>query len=140
VTHPDKWTKWDPLLKSFEYKQLTPIHRVYHLCFNGVFPYGGRDTVYLETRKTLADGSVVISTRGIDHPAYPETTSYVRARLIAGGWHVRPIANTTSKCQVTYFISTDPKLALVPKWVLAMAATRLPGVIDKVRAGIKAEP
>jgi hypothetical protein len=26
------------------------MHRVYHLCFNGVFPYGARDIVYLETQ------------------------------------------------------------------------------------------
>jgi hypothetical protein len=49
----DNWKAWDPLLKGFEFIQLTAIHRVYHLTFNSYFPYGERDIVYLETKKEV---------------------------------------------------------------------------------------
>jgi hypothetical protein len=47
----------------------------------------------------------VIATRGISHPAYPETSSYVRARLVAGGWHIRPAADNPNRSLVLSFVS-----------------------------------
>lgn len=129
----DNWKAWDPLLKGYEFKQLTPIHRVYHLTFNSYFPYGERDIVYLETKKELPDGSLVLATTAIDHPDYPVTPAYVRANLKAGGWHVRPFPGNPDVSVVTYFMNTDPLLAMIPNWVLNLASTRFPAIIEKLR-------
>jgi len=129
----DNWKAWDPLLKGFEYIQLTPIHRVYHLTFNSYWPYGERDIVYLETKKELPDGSLVLATTAIDHPKFPVTPAYVRANLKAGGWHVRPFPGNPAISTVTYYMNTDPLLAFVPTVLLNLASTRFPAIIEKLR-------
>jgi len=76
----------------------------------------------------------VLATRGIDHDAFPVTDTYVRAVPKSGGWHFRPVVGKPNLTLATYYMNTDPLLAMVPKFLISMASTRFPAIIDKLRA------
>jgi len=140
VSNCENWRQWDPMLKDVEYKQLADHLRLYHLYFHGVFPYQARDVVYIELNTGLEDGSFVLSSRQVKHDTYPEKPDdYVRAKLKAGGWHIRPVKDNPQQSEVTYFMHSDPDLAIVPTFIINWSVSRFPAIIDKVREGCKKE-
>lgn len=144
VALPANWAKWDSLLDWHDCKQLTPVHRLVHLIMKPVFPYNARDSVFLETSAQLVDGSICLATCGIgslDIEGVPEVQPHItRVKMLAGGWHIRPLPGSRHRCQVTYLLNMDPQIALVPSWVLDGVAVRVPAVINKVRQGIIERP
>jgi len=136
ITNVKNWPSWDPLFKSVEFKELGDHTKIFHLTFHGIWPYNPRDLVYFETSTKGSDGSLILGTMGVDFPSFPITDEYVRAELVGGGWHMRPIPNHSDMCVVTYFMNTDPKLAFIPYFIMNMAVTRFPNIIDTVRQAI----
>jgi len=136
VLDPVCWKEWDPLFKNSQMKKLDDSHRIVYLQINAIWPYNERDIVYVEETGKEKDGSVYAATAGISSADYPITDSYVRAILVNGGWYLKSVEGNPNQTLATYFMDMDPLLAWVPQWLMNMAATRFPGVINKVRDGI----
>jgi len=137
VSNTKNWPTWDSMLNTVDFISIEPRFRIYHLTFHGIWPIGARDIVYFETNYKQSDGCLMLATIAMDYSDYPITDAFVRAVLRGGGWHIRPVKDKENQCTVTYFMNTDPKLPIIPTWVMNLAATRFPGVIDKVREDIK---
>jgi len=145
VSNTKNWFTWDPLLTDVKCTQLSEKkYKTYRLVIKGVWPISARDVVYFEantavpaTAESKEDPALVLATIGIDFSAYPITDECVRAGLKGGGWHIRPVRDNPNRSLVTYFMNSDPKLRIVPQWLMNWAVTRFPGIIDKVRQGIK---
>jgi len=144
VSNTANWKSWDSLLDNVEVRPFAPRFKIIHLTFTSWWPISPRDVVYFETTHKATDGSVMLATCEMEYNDFPVTDSYVRATLHGGGWHIRPVPSKTekdtTKCEVTYFMNTDPKLAIIPTWVMNLAVTRFPSIIDKVRDAIRAAP
>jgi len=136
IVNPASWKEWDPLLKASQVKTLDNERRIVYLQINAVWPYNERDIVYLEITGKEKDGSMYAATVGISSGSFPITDSYVRAVLVNGGWYLKAVDGNANQTIATYFMDMDPLLAWIPQWIMNMAATRFPGVINKVRDGI----
>jgi len=136
VTNPASWKEWDPLLKTSQVKKLSDDLRIVYLQINSIWPYNERDIVYLEVSGKEEDGSMYAACCGISSADFPITDSYVRALLVNGGWYLKSVEGQPNQCLATYFMDMDPLLAYIPQWIMNMAATRFPGIINKVRDGI----
>jgi len=137
VSNPDNWKLWDSLLNEVGITKLDDTHRVVHLRMHGVWPVYPRDVCFFEVTQKFEDGTIAFATTGVNFDKYPENPDeYVRALLKNGGWHMAAVKGNPNQCMATYTMNLDPRLDLIPTWVMNWAVTRFPGIIDKVRAGI----
>lgn len=137
VSDEKNWKSWDSLLNGYTIKATPPRFRLVRLMMWSMWPISPRDVTYFETKHTAADGSIMVATTSVDDPAFPVDPDHVRATLLGGGWHCRPVKDQPNQCVVTYFMNTDPKLSFVPSWVMNLATVRFPGIINVVRKAIK---
>jgi hypothetical protein len=133
VSNPLNWKSWDDLLDDYEVQDIDEQYAIVRLKFKGIWPVSARDVVYIQVKTKLDNGTWVVASRGIEHADFPESPDFVRADLYGGGWHITPSQDDVNSCTVTYYMHTNPKLAMIPNWVMNMAVTRFPAVIDKVR-------
>lgn len=137
VSDEKNWKSWDSLLNAYEIKKIPPRYRLVKLQMWSMWPVSPRDVTYFETKHTAADGSVMLATISVADPAFPVDPDHVRAELLGGGWHCRPVKDQPNQTLVTYFMNTDPKLSFVPSFIMNLATVRFPGIINVVRKAIK---
>lgn len=51
-------------------------------CYRAIWPTRPRDFVIRSTWEEFADGTIVISTRSVEHEDYPETPTFVRGKMV----------------------------------------------------------
>lgn len=136
VSNEQNWKSWDSLLNGFSIKAMAPRYRLVRLMMWSMWPISPRDVTYFETKHTAADGSIMLATTSVEDPTFPVDPDHVRATLLGGGWHCRPVKDQPNQTLVTYFMNTDPKLSFVPSWVMNLATVRFPGIINVVRKAI----
>jgi len=136
ISNPESWKEWDPLHKGSKVVKFDDNHRIAYLQFNAIWPYHPRDIVFIEVTGKEEDGSIYAATAGVSSGTFPITDEYVRALLVNGGWYLKAVEGNPNQTLATYFMDMDPLLAWIPQFIMNMAATRFPGIINKVRDGI----
>eukprot|EP00658_Telonema_sp_P-2_P049864 TRINITY_DN37954_c0_g1_i1.p1 TRINITY_DN37954_c0_g1~~TRINITY_DN37954_c0_g1_i1.p1 ORF type:complete len:236 (+),score=35.96 TRINITY_DN37954_c0_g1_i1:223-930(+) len=79
-----------------------------------------RDFCLAQQRVDLHDGSIILSCVSVEHPLTPQAASgHVRAKLLVGGWHIKPISDT--ECGISWVSVCDLCLN-VPHMFLSLGA------------------
>jgi len=138
VSNYANWKSWDPFLLVSEQERLDDRLTLIHLVVSGVcWPIWNREVIYLETKTILEDGTRMLTGRSCEHARFrADPTQNVTSFLHGGGWHIKPVGSGES--EVTYYMHLDPKLSIIPQWIIDLATVRFPSIINKVRASCSA--
>jgi len=99
---------------------------VYRISNNLPWPMSQRDTVNRQHESREADGSIVLTWKGVTHASKPAVSTYVRGSILFGALWVRPV--TEKSCKIVLAVAYDPSGSL-PFALVSKAIKSAPLVI-----------
>jgi len=126
----DLYTTWVPrLAEARTIQSSSGFHKIAYCRTQALWPVAARDTCMYGYGVDLIkdESSVVVMVRSCkdtdehDHPPAPH--GVVRVDTKRAGFLLKPLSPTSTYVQV--ITNTDPKMALIPYWLLNMVTTRL---------------
>lgn len=106
------------------------------MAFKGKFPVAPRDFSLVCSSRKEKDGSYLQVLRSIHHEDIPEMNGFVRAKLFASGFIIRPIRVPETKqmiSSVTYILQFDPK-GWLPTFIANKLTEYHPLTIARIRS------
>ena len=106
-----------------------------HNCFEARTIFcraASRDFVFVARSSQLQNGTCVVASKSVDSELVPPLKNFVRARVLLGGWIIRPSSQNSNRSLVTYIIHLDLG-GSVPMWIKKLVMEDQPMCINRLR-------
>eukprot|EP00002_Diphylleia_rotans_P012811 TRINITY_DN2500_c0_g1_i2.p1 TRINITY_DN2500_c0_g1~~TRINITY_DN2500_c0_g1_i2.p1 ORF type:complete len:963 (+),score=192.46 TRINITY_DN2500_c0_g1_i2:52-2940(+) len=134
ISQTDRKTEWDSMfLSATTVELIIPTASVSHYKFKAIFPTSPRDFCSIACRLIEPDGTHILASTAVEHPAVPPDPGFIRGELVTSGFLLRAISS--SQTQVTYIVHVDPK-GSIPPFVSNTVAVKQPLCLAAIRSAM----
>jgi len=131
--------EWDSLFNEMaKIETINGFTQVIRTSYKPLWPASARDLCTMTHLRALANGTVVILIRSLEHPKCPEVKDYVRGEISLAGFIMKPISGDPKSCEMTYISQIDFK-GNIPSAVKKFISLKSPRFVANIRKVLEKE-
>eukprot|EP01097_Dermamoeba_algensis_P004801 TRINITY_DN3080_c0_g1_i1.p1 TRINITY_DN3080_c0_g1~~TRINITY_DN3080_c0_g1_i1.p1 ORF type:complete len:381 (+),score=75.91 TRINITY_DN3080_c0_g1_i1:76-1218(+) len=136
VSDIENWKTWDPrVTESRVVKEISSSHRINYLQYQGAFPVGTRDVLFLQSTIEGGPRERFVLWSSIRDDQLPGKSGVTRAQFTSSGFAIREDLGSRN-CLVTFVLQFDLK-GWVPASVMNAVAISQPMVLHQVDLAVQ---